>query len=239
MELDRKTIAAGETSLRVVVVQQALSALRAKVPEEDLAVGEAAPETEKRLRKLQKQLGVKAGEETLLDEAGHEALEAELKRRDLQVARRSFTVFGSAREADGRSARQQRLLAFDLDLRGVRARADVATLADLDPRHGFTALGETASAADGTYSLTFYEWQYVSAERGAADVVVFALDDEERIVASSQLIHTDDFGDRPARDVDLTLPAPDPAKAETEFAETRASLEPLLKRNGATLAELS
>ncbi len=201
--------------VRIALLRQAAAALDTELSRTEATTGETDEETRRRL-------------------------DEELERRGLKTAARSFTVSGTVRDLDGRPVGRQRLLAFDLDLRGIRARRDAATLSDLGGDAGFEPLGETTSEPTGSYSIAFYDWQYLRAERGTADVVVFAIDGEERIIASSRLTRTDDHAaDGLVRNLDLLLEPVAETGRGSEFARTGAVLEPFLEQSEVSLESLA
>ena len=118
---------------------------------------------------------------------------------DLTVPTRvqEFTVTGAVKQPDGSSKKQQRLVAFDLDLRGVAVYRTAKTLAEIEAHGGFEFLGVTTSDGHGDYSVTFFDWQYRGAERKRAEVVVYAVDyDKDRaIIGRSRMVNSDDYTD--------------------------------------------
>ena len=53
-----------------------------------------------------------------------------------------------------------RLLAFDLDLRGVAVFRAVEDLDEIKANGGFEFLGQAVSDNQGRYRITFFDWQY-------------------------------------------------------------------------------
>jgi hypothetical protein len=227
-----------ETSPRVAFVHQALAAMGYPVAKEEATRARAGASTERRLKELREKFGVPEAANPF-DQQLVDAVTGELDRRGLTDTKRAFTVAGVVRDARGVPTPRQRLLAFDLDLRGVRARRDASNLADLAADHGFEPLGETVSDPAGTYTITFYDWQYASAERGTADVVVYAVDEHERLAGSSRIAATRDFSDTGlARGLDVRMVVLD-LDDRTEFARVHALLDPFLEESKVELHELS
>ena len=228
----------GEISPRVGVLQSALAALGMSVKSRERDLGMAGDDTARQLDRLRDAYELPAGGDALVDGPLGVALERELALRGLNDSAGSFIVAGTVRDRLGVPVVRQRVVAFDLDLRGIRARRKAQSLADLKIERGFEPLGETVTNRSGRYSVTFFEWQYPRADRGTADVVVFAVGVDEQIVGASRLMHTADFdAGRFVDDVNVLLEA-GPTDERTEFERTHAIVDPFLVENKVDLAEL-
>ncbi len=229
-------ISLNERSLRVRILHKALMALGLPVSGKEVVSGRAGEDTLKKVRRLQKKLNLPVDESVLLDDRTALAIVEELKRRDLISASRSFTVTGTVRLQTGEVKKRQRLLAFDLDLRGVAIYRKAKTVGELTKSRGVEFLGETVSNNEGYYSITFYDWQFRQAERKKADVVVFAVEGE-RIIGSSRLVNTDDYSRKGlVRNLDVILRVED---ERTEYERLMTRLSAFLKESGATLREIA
>lgn len=118
-----KPVALNERSYNVTLLHKVLEALGLPVSRDEVAQGKAGEDTLKQMRALQAQYNVPVDDSVLVDEATSLAIATALKERGLTAASRSFTVTGSVSLASGEVKKRQRLLAFDLDLRGVSVRS--------------------------------------------------------------------------------------------------------------------
>lgn len=234
------SIAFDEVSFDVALLHQILAVLDSEVDPKEVAKRRAGPDTKEKVRGLQAQLGVTVEDRHIVDHPTALALERILNERGLVESTRSFTVAGQVRRTDGTLGRQQRLLAFDLDLRAVGMYRTIKTLAELDKKGGFEFLGEAVSDGDGRYSVTFYDWQYRRAERKKADVVVFAVAEAKgglQITGQSRLVTAREYAESGrAEAVDVILPTSD---ERVEYDRVMGSLVPFLKESGVGLAEIA
>ncbi len=257
-------IALNESSYNVVVLHQTLEVLGLPVTKREVEMRMAGADTLKQVRALQKPLNVGVDESVLVDAATAAAIGEALEKGGFTAAERSFTVSGAVRLQVGavnnlqngsgnnpkdRSVnnlqagsvrKQQRLLAFDLDLRGIAIYRTAKTLAEIEKIGGFEFLGQTTSDNRGNYSLTFYDWQYRRAERKKADVVVYAVTEDKaggRIIGLSRLINSEDYSDDGfVRNVDVLVAQTD---ARTEYEILMEALNAFLKESDTTLRELA
>jgi hypothetical protein len=234
------SIAPNEVSFDVALLHQILAVLGSGVTQQEVAKRLAGSETKEKVRALQAQLGVPLDESRIIDQPTALALERLLKERGLVESTRSFTVAGQVRWTVGTPGRQQRLLAFDLDLRAVGVYRTIKTLAELDKNGGFEFLGEAVSDGDGRYSVTFYDWQYRRAERKKADVVVFSVTDVKgglQVTGQSRLVTAREYAESGrAEAVDVILSTSD---ERVEYDRVMGSLAPFLKESGVGLAEIA
>jgi len=230
----------GEASFHVATLHKALEAMGLPVAEAEIEARKAGTDTRAKVRALQKSLNVPASEGVLLDDATIAAVGAALKERGLTEASRSFTVTGTVRRPNGSPVRRQQLMAFDLDLRGVRIYREATSIAQLDASGGFEFLGTASSDSRGAYQVTFYDWQSGKNERKKADVVVYAVEEEKRgmrIVGRSRMALLEDYGESGlVRGLDVLVAG---APAGTEYDRLIAAVTPFLKESDIALAELS
>lgn len=231
-----KPIALNEKSYRVSLLHKALDALGSSVSKNEMKQGKAGADTLKKVRALQTRLKVPADKSVLVDEATALAIEAALKERGLSAASRSFTVTGSARFSTGGVEKRRRLMAFDLDLRGVAVYRTIRNTAEIRKNGGFEFLGETKSDNSGNYSITFYDWQYRQAERKKADVVVYALEGEE-IIGCSRMVNSEDYSEKGiVRDLDVIITR---EEKRTEYEKLMGMLNAFLKESRTNLSEIA
>ena len=199
----------------------------------EVAERRAGPETRDRLRALQARLNVRPDEQLMLDEATIAAIDEALAKRGLTAASRTFTVTGTVQRPDG-TPRKARVVAFDVDLRGVAAYRQMKTLAETEAHPGFERLADGVSNSRGVYSFTFYDWQYAKAERGTADVVVYTLaPDGARIAGRSRLVMAADYSSTGlVLDLVVTIALADDA---TEYGRVTQLLRPFLEQSGVNL----
>jgi hypothetical protein len=236
MEAILKPIALNERSYNVNLLHKALAALGLPVAKREIAQGKAGQDTLKKVRALQVQLNVPVDKSTLVDEATALAIAEALKKRGLTVASRSFTVTGTVRLPNGLVKKRQKLLAFDLDLRGVAVYRDIKNIAEIRKSGGFEFLGQTVSDNLGNYRITFYDWQYGQAERKKADVVVYAIEGAE-IIGRSRMVNSEDYSDKGlVRDLDVFIEQED---KRTEYEVLMSKLNAFLEESKTSLAEIA
>jgi hypothetical protein len=235
-----KAIYPGEASPRVALLHKTLAVLGEGVHADEVSECVAGYDTQEKVRTIQERAGVRpGGGDVLVDARTQQAIAGALKDRGLAAAKRSFIVSGTVRDVSGRPVVRASVLAFDLDLRGIRGRREATAAPDLTREAGFEVLGEALTDARGAYSITFYDWQYSRAERGTADVVTFAVDARDEIVATSRVVRTEDYVDGCfVRDLDLVV-VPAREDERTEYEWLRSLLDPFLAQNGVGLESLA
>jgi len=231
-----KPVALNERSYNVTLLHKVLEALGLPVSRDEVAQGKAGEDTLKQVRALQAQLNVPVDDSVLVDEVTSLAIATALKERGLTAASRSFTVTGSVSLASGEVKKRQRLLAFDLDLRGVSVYRTIQSLAEIEKNGGFEFLSEAVSDNLGNYRITFYDWQYGQAERKKADVVVYALE-EEKIIGHSRMVNSEDYSEKGlVRDLDVIITQED---KRTEYEALMNVLNAFLEESNTSLSEIA
>src|SRR3989338_3956996 len=231
-----KPIAFSERSYNVTLLHKALEALGLPVSKDDTIQGIAGSDTLKQVRTLQERLKVSVDQSTLVNEATSLAIEGALKERGLMAASSSFTVTGTVRLRNGEVKKRQRLLAFDLDLRGVAVYRTVNSVEEIKKSGGFEFLSEAVSDNLGNYSITFYDWQYGQAERKKADVVVYAVEREE-IIGRSRMVNSEDHSDKGlVRGLDVIIAL---EEKRTEYEVLMNGLNAFLKESKTSLREIA
>jgi Tc toxin complex TcA C-terminal TcB-binding domain/ABC toxin N-terminal region/Neuraminidase-like domain/PA14 domain/Salmonella virulence plasmid 28.1kDa A protein len=233
-------VALNETSYNVAVLHQALAALGSPVADEEVAKRDAGQDTLVKVRALQAKLEVRFDESTLVDVATATAISGALETAGLTSGDHPFTVTGTVRQRGGSVRKLQRLLAFDVDLRGVAAYRSVKDTSEIDERGGFEFLGQTTSDLRGRYRLSFYDWQYARAERKRADVVVYAVEerrDGQPMIGHSRIVRSEEYLDKGlARNVDVVVRQVD---TRTEYELLMAALNAFLGESDTSLAEIA
>ena len=120
---------------------------------------------------------------------------------------RTFRVAGVVRFADGISASQTKVTAFDRDLRSEQL------------------LGEAYTDRNGAFRIEYSERQFLSLERGTADLVVKAIDADGSILVASPVL----FNAPQDATINLTIPL-ERQLPPTLFERIEAAVEPLLGR---------
>jgi hypothetical protein len=236
METMLMPVALNEKSYSVTLLQKALEALGLPIDNREAAQGKAGPVTVKTVRALQKRQKVRADRSVLVDEATALAITAALKERGLIATSRSFTVTGAAKLRTGEPEKRRRLIAFDLDLRGVSLYRTIKNIAEIRKNGGFEILGEAVSDNLGNYRITFYDWQYRQAERKKADVVVFALEGEN-IIGRSRMVNSEDYSDKGlVRDLDVIITR---EETRTEYEMLMGKLKAFLRESNTTLSDIA
>jgi len=238
MSTQLNPIALNETSYNVALLHEFLAVLGLSVANQEVEEHKAGPDTLAKVRDLQEELNVPVDDSTLVDDNTIAAIAQALDKKGLTEASRSFTVTGTVKLQDASVKRQQRLLAFELDLRGVAVYRDIKMIAEVESNR-FEFLGLTTSDNRGNYSLTFYDWQYRRAERKKADVVVYAVADGEDgdIIGRSRMVNADDYSDKGlVRGLDVTITQTD---TRTEYETVMSALSAFLKESETSLQEIA
>lgn len=240
MNASLTSIAFNETSYNVMLLHKTLEVFGLPVSTKEIEQSKAGPDTRKKVRALQAQLGVPADDSTLVNEATLAAVTAALQQRGYTSASRAFLVAGTVRLPGGAPKKRQRLFAFDLDLRGVAIYRTVKSIDEIAKSGGFEFLGQSQSDNRGNYRITFYDWQYRRAERKKADVVVYAIEDGKdggQIIGRSRLVNSDDYSDKGlVQDLDVSITQVD---ARTEYETVMSLLTAFLKESDVGLGEIA
>lgn len=195
MDVLNKPILNNEKSYSVKLLHQALTALGMPIAKNELSQGKAGQHTVKQVRALQARLNMPVDDSVLVDKATALAIAGALRDKGLTTASRSFTIAGAVRARNGVIKKRHQLMAFDLDLRGVAVYRNIKKLAEIGKNGGFEFLGQTTTDSNGNYRITFYDWQYATAERKKSDVVVYAVEGGE-IIGHSRMVSSENYSDK-------------------------------------------
>ena len=229
-------IALNEKSWYVNVLHKVLIALGFSVNQREINQYKAGEDTLAKVRALQAQFNLPVNDSVLIDEATARAIEKILKERGFLEASRSFTVTGPVKLRSGEVKKRQKLLALDLDLRGVAVYRTVKNLNELQKNKGFEFLGDAVSGNQGNYRITFYDWQYGEAERKKADVVVYAVQQEE-IIGRSRMVNSEEYSDKGlVRNLEVVIEQDD---QRTEYEIVMKKLNAFLEESKTNLASIS
>lgn len=235
-----RPIAKDEVSYQVTILHQVLEALGLPVGRGERAERRAGPETREKVRLLQRRLQVPIHDDSLLNSETIAAVSRALREQSLTESAAAFTVAGTVLRVDGSAQKRQRLLAFDLDLRGVALYRTATNLSEVATHSGFEFLGEATSDTQGQYQITFYDWQYLRAERKLADVVVYAVEGEqgaERIIGRSRMVHSEDYAATGVVQGLNVIVAN--TEQRTEYEQVMTPLLPFLKESETTLGAIA
>lgn len=150
---------------------------------------------------------------------------------------RSYTVNGHTVQMSGARVPRQQLFAYDVDLRGVAVYQQVDSLGAIKRSGGFEFLSQVQSDRDGFYEFSFTHDQFQKSERKLADVVVYAVINEQ-IVGRSRLAKSSDFS-KSGEVRDLLVVIDRAAEGVTEYELTMPPLVEFLKENELQLAQIA
>ena len=236
MKTALKPIALNGSPSDVALLHQVLKAFSLEVSEKEVNARKAGKDTLEKVRELQGRLNVPFDETALVDEATVAAVFEALEKRGLLDSTRSFTVSGTVRGRNGEAIPRLRLIAFDVDLRAVAVYRSIKAIAEISGNEGFEFLGEVVSDNRGSYEITFYDWQYGEAERKKADVVVYAVEEQE-IIGRSRIVNSDDYSDKgQVTGLDIFISRKD---TKTEYEVLMEPLLAFLKESKTSLAEIA
>ena len=207
--------------------------LQLPVNPKEIAAKKAGASTQKALRTWQKQQQLSVNPNQLLDTVTTNALAKSLQGMGYLDTKMRNTVSGKVTHSEGTYVPKIRLLAFDMDLKGIGVYKKLKFYKQLLAlREGPEYVGEAVSDAQGFYEVVYYEWMFTKSERKRADIVVFAIKGDA-IIGRSRLVQN---APRSAQDVAVTL---------DETKRTKGIYKPLyqqvasfLKDNGLKIAEL-
>ncbi|MFT4939454.1 MAG: hypothetical protein ACI88A_002496 [Paraglaciecola sp.] len=221
MEIKFTPIKLNDKGNNVKLLHQTLAALGFPVAANEVTKSLAGDFTLKQVRALQKKLGIRfATNSPLLDEKTIQAMIQTMADEGLLASNNAFEVSGAVKLSNSSIQKRQKLIAFDLDLRGVASYRKLKSLKEV--QGGFEFLSEAVTDNKGHYRIRFYDWQYARAERKLADVVVFAIGDKNAIIGHSRIVNTEDYSDKGiVRGLDIIL------TLEDERTEYQALMEPL------------
>ena len=226
-------IQSNETSFAVMQVHRAMRLLQLPINPKEMAVKKAGASTQKAIRTWQKQRQLAVNPNQLLDTVTINAMTKTLQGMGYLDTKMRHTVSGKVTSSQGGAASKIKLLAFDLDLKGVGFYKKVKFYKQLlAAKEGLEFLGEAVSDAKGFYEVVYYDWMFAKSERKLADIVVFGIQGDA-IIGRSRLVQN---APRAAQDVAIVL---------NEIKRTKGAYKPLyqqvasfLKDNGLKIAEL-
>ncbi len=161
---------------------------------------------------------------------------AENKAKEKEKQR--YTVSGRVFNAYGEPIAGQKVLAADVDLRGAAIYRTAATVKELTDNKGFELLGKDETNADGFYQINFSDNDYKNYERRHADVIVFALNDDDQVTGRSKLSNETDYTGNAINNWDIRLSGA-AKRRPSEYRRLMQVIAPFMKENKMELFQLS
>jgi hypothetical protein len=146
-----------------------------------------------------------------------------------------YRISGNVVDMNGNFLKERKVIAVDVDLKGAASYHSAVKLADISG-DGFEFLGEGVSDGNGFYSIAFDYSKFAKAERGKADAVVYAIDDD-KIVGRSQLVLANQYSDK--NEVQNLFVLVSRTNGKTEYELLTKKLLPFLQESGLSLADLA
>jgi hypothetical protein len=168
------------SSLEIIAnLQVALFAIGYTINRNETDSQKAGPDTIKAVRDFQSKNNIPPNDVILVDETTAALINRILKDKNLLDNSSSYTVSGKVLNAFGEVLEGQKLVAFDVDLRGAKIYKTAQTLTEIQANKGMQQLGEAVSQIGGSYSISFTSETFNMAELGLADVIIFAVKDDK------------------------------------------------------------
>jgi len=225
-----------ETSANVANLQAALTALGLTMSPDEVKRQTAGQQTLAVIRLFQSQQNIAADGNVLVDDATAAALNKLLHDRQLLTDNKTYTITGRVLNDQQEPLGRKTLAAFDVDLRGARVYKTSKTIDEITKQGGFQPLGNAVSAPDGSYSISFDDAQYNTAELGLADVVVYAT--VNNAIVGRSLLSTDgDYNDLSLAGWDVIITAT-ADRGISEFIRLQTKINGLLQISGVLLTDL-
>ena len=181
-----------EQSANVANLQDALKALGYKLNTGEVAKQTAGATTIKTVRNIQLKNKLHFDDTLLVDQPTADLLNRMLKDKGLLTEDKKYSVSGKVLNSAGEGLGGKTVLAYDVDLKGARIYKTAKTIDELKSSGGMELLGKAVSQPDGSYSISFSADQFSHAEKGLADVVVYAVKGK-RIIGLSMIARDADY----------------------------------------------
>ncbi|MEO0572880.1 MAG: Tc toxin subunit A, partial [Bacteroidota bacterium] len=227
------SIQPNETSFAVIQLHRAMRLLQLPVNQKEIAAKKAGASTQKALRTWQKQQQLSVNPNQLVGTVTTNAMAKSLKDMGYLDPKMRNTVSGKVTHSEGTSVPKIRLLAFDMDLKGIGVYKKLKFYKQLLAlREGLEYLGEAVSDAQGFYEVVYYDWMFAKSERKRADIVVFAIQ-SDAIIGRSRLVQN---ASRSAQDVAIVLD--ETKRKKGAYKPLYQQVASFLKDNGLKIAEM-
>ncbi|MFL9482877.1 hypothetical protein ACI6Q2_08870 [Chitinophagaceae bacterium LWZ2-11] len=154
-----------------------------------------------------------------------------------------YKVSGFVTNKNGEFLKNQTVIAYDIDLKGVRIYKIAQTIDELNANNGLQLLGSTITGEDGGYSISFSANQFNDAEMGPADVVCYVAQSnaDGRIVITGRSAMTKDSDYIDGLSVEnWNIVLDDVAiKGESEYSKLVRIVDPFMQASGLNLYEIA
>ncbi|MEO8763601.1 MAG: hypothetical protein ABI416_04905 [Ginsengibacter sp.] len=151
-----------------------------------------------------------------------------------------YVVSGAVLNAFNETIPGQKLVAYDLDLKGIGYYKKIDNVNGQWFGEGMQKLGEeTISGIDGNYVITFHESDFADAEEDMPDVVVFAISGDGFLIGRSRLSTRTDFTGKIALanwNVQINARA---MRGETEYSKLLQAVNPFMDKSKLALHEVA
>ncbi|NLA50091.1 MAG: hypothetical protein GX876_11600, partial [Bacteroidales bacterium] len=206
------------------------------VADDEVKSHTAGKSTMEQVRAVQRKLNIKFDEQYVVDQATYEAMRDLITKEGHTDKLKTFVLSGTVFNLNGERVKHQKLMAVDVDLKGAAVYKTVRTEEEL-LKEGFEFLLSGKSDANGNYYIEFFEMQYKNPVRKKADVVVYAIDNENQIIGRSRMVNSEDYSALgEVEDLDVLITAKD---ERSEYEILMGKLRPFLEENKVKLFELN
>ncbi|WFO15789.1 Tc toxin subunit A [Cellulophaga baltica 4] len=169
-----------ETSPVIAVLHKMMQLLHLKVDDQERMEQRAGDNTQERIRAFQEENKLPIDAEFVVDKPTINFMLARLGQLGYLDSKMRRTISGKVVSSSGQALHRVPLGAMDLDLPAIsKYKSWKSTQELIAAQDTIEFLGLTESGQDGFYKITFYDWMYEKSERRSADVVVFALNNED------------------------------------------------------------
>jgi len=151
---------------------------------------------------------------------------------------KNYTVSGQVFNQLGEPVMNQQVLAVDVDLRGAAIFRTAKTIRELESNRGFEFLGKAVTNSYGYYEVNFSTRDFRKNEIALADVIVFALDLKNNIIARSKLATENDYKGNSILHWDILLTGSH-IRGVTEYTRLMQIIKPFMDENKMQLFELA
>ena len=236
-ENNLRPVSLNESSLRINLLHKALKTFGFPVNEAEEKTRTAGENTLKQVRLLQAKLNIKFDDKYVVDQPTYETLMDEMNKAGNTDKPNSFVVRGTVYNRKGEVVKRQKLIALDVDLRGSAVYRKVKSLKEIEEYGGFEYLSKRSSDSQGNYYIEFFSFQFASAERKKADVIVYAINKGGEIIGRSRMVNSEEYSDKgEVANLHVLLTK---KEERTEYEILMGKLIPFLKESKVNLRELA
>lgn len=237
MKINLSQIRINEISTNVGLLHAVLKSLGYNLSTNEVLQSKAGESTLKQVREFQKKLNIPQNESITVDNATASALIKEMVQQGFLGDDLPFYVSGKVKGLQNQKVANQKLMAFDVDLKGAAVFRTIKSIDEIINNGGFEFLNRSISNIQGKYSFTFHSFQYKTSERKFADVIVYAIEGNE-IIGNSRLVNTEDYSEK-GEVINLAVNITRNIDQRTEYDKLMQILIPFIKESGVLLGQLS